>query len=668
MKKHHPLPALIVLLALGFLVGGLLIASVGGQAPGPARADACLAVSDGGGVVRLLWPVPRAGWTAGGWQILDQSGRELKRVRAGDIPSAASFSPEKAALLKTLAKGLPSFSSDQERESFYFVLLGDIVTDPVFARAAGFSATLDKIPAGQKSYRVVSLTIDGRPTGLSYQSPAVDASVPTLPPPAPAAARALSAAEGVRLFWTRSADPTAQVTYAYFVERKTENDPFVAIQAKPLLLAANLNPEAPVLVDAEAPLEKLVEYRIFGADAFGRRSGPAEISVYHYDHAALEPPVDFKATGGQGRNVLEWKAPAQARPGKILVWRGLTPAGPFTSLLPDGLSAGNTRYEDADVKGGLSYFYQIQVLGANHREGPRSMVVSASPKSASPPARPAGLTAELERTRIRLNWKGTSGSILAGYLVERKDKNGDWVRLNDHIAAETIYDDYGGSEGPATWSYRVRAIALDNQESPPSATVEVVVPDRSLPPAPEILSGDGGGGKAVVRFRPGQPESRSAQFVVLRSGDPREIGVVLGRPLPAAARDSTDPFVEPGAEYWYRVVAIGPNGNRSDPSAAVWVRIGPPPIPAPAAPRADLILKPSPFVRILFAPAPQGLEAVLERKLAAEKDWVILSAVSRGGEVVDADPPAHGKAEYRIAYRTRSGVYGPASPAVSIQR
>lgn len=666
--KQIQLLALVALLVVGVPTGGFFLAAGGSQTPASARADACLAVSDGGGVVRLLWPVPRAGWPAGGWQIIDESGRPLKRVRAGESSAQTAFSQEKAALIQTLAKGLPSFSSDQERESFYFILLADIVTDPVFARAAGFSAVLDNLPAGRRSYRVVGLSPDGKPTGLSYRSPAIDASVPTLPPPAPAVVKAQSAAQGVLLFWTRSAEPASLATYSYFVERKFENSPFVAVEAKPLLLASNRNPELPALVDAEAPLEKLVEYRIFGADAFGRRSGPTEVSVYHYDHAALEPPGDIKATGGQGRNVLEWKASDNPRAGKILVWRALTPAGPFVSLLPDGLPAGRTRYEDADVKGGLNYFYRIQVVGANRREGSPSMVVSASPKGAAAPARPEGLTAELERTRIRLNWKAPAGSLLAGYLIERKDKNGDWARLNDRIAAETLYDDYGGAEGPATWNYRVRAVALDNQVSPSSETAEVAVPDRSLPPVPDVISGDGAGGKAVVHFRPGQPESKSAQFVVLRSGDPRDIGVVLGRPLPAAARDYTDPFVESGAQYWYRVVAIGPNGNRSEPSAALLVRIGPPPIAAPPAPKAELILKPNPFVRVLFAPAPQGLEAVLERKLPAEKNWVILSAVSRGGEAVDADPPASGKAEYRIVYRTRNGVYGPASPAVSIQR
>ncbi len=211
-------------------------------------------------------------------------------------------------------------------------------------------------------------------------------------------------------------------------------------------------------------------------------------------------------------------------------------------------------------------------------------------------------------------------------------------------------------------------MALDNQESAPSAAVEVVVPDRSIPPAPEVVSAtaaavkpwSGSDRDGRKRLRP----SSSSCAAPTRA----KSGSSWAGLCPAAARDYTDSFVEPGAEYWYRVVAISPNGNRSEPSAAVWVRIGAPPIPTPPSPKAELVLKPSPHVRVLFAPAPQGLEAVLERKLPAEKDWVILSAVSRGGEVVDADPPAGGKAEYRIAYRTRSGIYGPASPAVFIQR
>ncbi len=638
------------------------------QASSSASGTVCLAVSDGGGVIRLLWPVPSAGWPAGGWRIQDESGREIKRVRAGDVPAPAGLSAAKSSLLKTLAGGPPSFASDKERETFRFLLLAELVSDPAFARTAGFSAVLGNVPAGRKFYRVVGLTLDGKTTGLSYPSPAVDASVPTPPPAAPEAPRAASVRQGVQLFWTKPAGGTAPDALTYFIERREGDGGFAAVSGKPLLLSASRDPQAPVFLDEKAPVDALAEYRIFGVDAFGRRSAPAEAAVFHLDHAALEPPDGLKATDGAGRAVLEWKPSAKPKPGQIMVWRALRPGGPYAALTPKGLPAGTTRYEDADVKAGVRYYYRVQVVDKEGREGPRSMVVTSAPRGAGALARPEGLKAEVERTRIRLSWKAPTGALLAGYLVERKDQNGQWARINERITTEMLFHDYGGAEGPAAWSYRVRAVALDNRESPPSEVVEVKIPDRSIPPSPEVVSANGAGGKAVVCFRPGRPEAKSAQFVVLRSGDPRDIGVVLGRPLPASARDYTDLFVEAGAEYWYRVVALGANGNRSEPSAAIEVRIAPPPIPAPPAPKAEFVAKPSPFVRVSFAPAPQGLEAVLERKLPAEQDWTILSVVAQGSEMVDANPPASGKAEYRIAYRTRSGVYGPASPAAAVGR
>ncbi len=185
MKTTH-LPASIALLALGVLSGVLLFASGGGQVPASSRTEACLAVSDGGGVIRLLWPVPRTVWPAGGWQILDEAGKELKRVRAGEVRSAAAFpagenrfaqSPGQraAGLLVRSRNGSPS----------YFVLLADIVSDPVFARAAGFSALWKSSRPAGGPIGSSGLTPDGKQSAPAYRSPAVDSSIPTPPPPAP---------------------------------------------------------------------------------------------------------------------------------------------------------------------------------------------------------------------------------------------------------------------------------------------------------------------------------------------------------------------------------------------------------------------------------------------------------------------------------------------------
>ncbi len=640
-----------------------------GRTQDPSSGSACLAVSDGRGTVRLLWPIPEDAWPSGGWRITDNAGREWKRVIAGEAAALAALSREEAELAAKLKKGLPTFSNSQERQAFFFALNVGVFTRPALARAAGFAAVLEGLPAGRRGFRVQGLTAEGRPTRPSFQSPDVDPAVPTAPPAAPAGLKAESRPSGVALFWTRAAPSDVPGAVSYLVERKAPGGDFSPVQTDPILISSDPPKGAPVFLDSPAPPGQSLAYRVFGKDAFGRLSLPVETSVFHPDHAALRPPDEWTARGEKGVNLLTWKVPEKTGTGKLVILRALTPAGPFLPLTAKGITLASGRFEDKEIRGGLSYFYQSHVLGEQGLQGPRSPVVSVVAKNTGPPASPAGFKAEVQRTRIRLSWtKAESGPLLAGYLIERKDKNGNWVRLNEAITPEPFYDDYGGSEGPARWNYRVRSIALDNQESPPSAVVEVVIPDRNIPPVPAIESVDGSGGKAVLRFRPGLPVERAAQFIVLRSGDPRDPGVVLGRPLPASAREYIDPFVEAGAEYWYRVASLAANGNRSELSEAVLVRVGPPPLPAPPAPKAEWIPKPFPRVRLSVPLVPQGLELVLDRKLEGEADWLRLSETSRGVEIFDGHPPTKGRIQYRIVFRTRSGLYGPPSPLVEVKR
>jgi len=269
--------------------------------------------------------------------------------------------------------------------------------------------------------------------------------------------------------------------------------------------------------------------------------------------------------------------------------------------------------------------------------------------------------------RVRLTW--TKGeSPVAGYLIEKKATNGDWLRLNENMDQAALFDVPLGEETSGTFLYRVRSIAFDNQESAPSAPLEVRIPVKGLPPAPLIVGVETRDGKAVVRFKPGLPENRSAQFVVLRGGSAADKGIVLGRPLPASAREYTDTFVQPGLDYWYRVVAFDGRGNRSLPSEPALVTVGTPSIPTPAAPKVALLNEPFVQVRISFAVPPSGLEAVSERKLEAETLWLRLPGSTDKGEMVDPDPPKIGRISYRIIYRAANGMTGPPSPAAVIDR
>ena len=185
---------------------------------------------------------------------------------------------------------------------------------------------------------------------------------------------------------------------------------------------------------------------------------------------------------------------------------------------------------------------------------------------------PRGLKAKVERTRIRLTWE-KSQTPVALYMLERKTAASGWSRINTDLNQETLFDDPLGEETGGTVFYRLKALAFDSQESPYCQPIEVKVPERSFPPSPLITAAESREGKAFVHFTPGLPEARSASFVVLRSSAPDKPALVLGRPLPAAAREYIDPFVRAGESYCYRVVALNALGKRSEPSAAVLVTV-----------------------------------------------------------------------------------------------
>ena len=214
--------------------------------------------------------------------------------------------------------------------------------------------------------------------------------------------------------------------------------------------------------------------------------------------------------------------------------------------------------------------------------------------------------------------------------------------------------------------YRVLAVALDNAEGPPSNAVEVTLADRSLPGEPTITSASGAGGKVVLTFAPAMPEERTAQFLVLRSGNAADQGVVLGDPLPGSARDYQDLYVSPGNTYFYRLAAVDSAGNRSDVTDPVIVRVGSATIPKPAAPLLKAMSQPSTGVTLQFAKATAGLSVVIERQDAPTGGWIRIAGPIDGTTASDYPPAGNTQVRYRIAYVAASGETGDPSAPVAL--
>jgi hypothetical protein len=415
----------------------------------------------------------------------------------------------------------------------------------------------------------------------------------------------------------------------------------------------------------------MLAYKVFSVDVFGRRSAPGLIRMFFPDFHALVPPDPIQCTGGPGKIVVNWKAQEKANLAGYVVERSFLESGPYEALTPQALPANTGHYEDTSVRGGTSYYYRVRAVSPRGDLGTPSHSAMALPSNPGKPPKAMGLVAESGQTRVRLTWQPVAFPI-AGYFVERRGTSAgtppvNWVRLNPHVTPEPLYDDYLGQASNTKLEYRVVAVAFDNAEGQPSDPVSVSLPNLALPDAPSITAASGADGKVQLNFSPALPAENTAQFLVLRSGHAEDIGVVIGDPLPSSARQFVDLYVSPGESYWYRLVSLDKDGNRSDPTDAVVVRVASPAIAKPSTPALQFSTTPNPHVTVQFAKAPAGFGAIVERQAGGNDAWIrIAGPVEDQASFVDNAPPSARPLAYRVSYVSSEGKVGPASDAATL--
>jgi hypothetical protein len=362
--------------------------------------------------------------------------------------------------------------------------------------------------------------------------------------------------------------------------------------------------------------------------------------------------------------VLHWKPSTDPYTSGYVVERAFLFSGPYEVLTPKGLPRDKATYTDSGLTPGTAYYYRVHAMNPRGDLGPPSPPALAQLLGGPAPAAPSSVKADVGRTRVRLLWKPVPSTI-AGYYVERRvEGSRAWERLDSRLTPEPRFDDEVGATDGGRLYYRVFAVGTDNHTSRPSAEITVKLPDVNPPDPPHITEAVGEDGKVVLKFAPALPENQTAQILVLRGGSEDDPGVVLGDPLPGKAGTFEDKWVKPGASYWYRLVAVDPAGNRSDPSQAAVVRVGAEPIPAPKAPRLSYAAKPFPRVDIRFAAPPDGLAVVVEVQVG--KRWRQVAGPVTGETAADVNP-TRGTEHYRLRYQAENGAQGAPSDSADVK-
>ncbi len=327
------------------------------------------------------------------------------------------------------------------------------------------------------------------------------------------------------------------------------------------------------------------------------------------------------------------------------------------------------------VRGGTTYYYRVRAVNSRGDLGNPSSAAVAQAKNPGAPPKVDGLAADAGQTRVRLTWKPV-GFPVAGYFVERRAVTGaagveNWVRLNSHVTPEPLYDDFLGLSSDVKLEYHVLAVGFDNAEGPAEHSVAGCArriarfQNRLRSRMRAVLTA-----KSLLNFVPALPAAKTAQFLVLRSGREGDLGVVIGDPLPGDARQFTDLYVSPGEKYWYRLVAVDKNGNRSDPTRPVAIRVGSPQNSRPCwpPPRSTRSL-PILMWSYNFSLRPPVSAVIVERQEQSgqpSNGWIRIAGPMSAHVAADNKPPVSVNVGYRISYVAANGNVGPASSVVTI--
>jgi fibronectin type 3 domain-containing protein len=619
-----------------------------------------VAATDGKGQVQLFWTPVAGVWPAGGWRIVDgQNSVIADRIVPASPEAMKALSEEGQTLVRKLAAGLVSADGRTQTTSLGWAALYSM-SNPDFARAMGLSCTLVQAAPGPHQYKILGLNAAGAPNGLTLSSSIVNTSVATPLPPSPTNVTAKITSQGVALFWTPAVDRMNNIpVIAYWVER----DGYGKLTDRPHVVGATWKPDMPAFVDTSAPGEEEHDYSVYSVDVFGRTSAAATVHIMIPDLKAKLAPGGLMATAGDNKVSLQWKASDNPNVAGYIVERAQLYGGPYEAITQTALARTVTTYEDTGLMGGATYYYRLRTMDARGELGIVSQSASARPANAVKPPAPTKLQLAAGSSRVRATWQPVQFPV-AGYFVERQAK-GDtrWTRLNARPIREALYDDYLG-ETYGTMMYRVVAVGTDNKESDAGEVAQATLEDPTLPSEPTITSIDGTGGKVSLKFRANGLLARTAQFLVMRSSEAEDEGLVVGDPVPAATAQFTDDGVEAGEHYWYRVVALDAAGNRSDPSAPAVVRVGAPSIPKPAAPSVRLLGQPFPSAEISFALPDAHLSVMVQVRRTPNGSWMTLAGpIQDQTRVVDTNIQAGAHNAYRIVYRAANRQYGvPSDP------
>lgn len=608
-RRSFPFAALLILV--------LLAAAVRNSTAAPRRST-FWACSDGAGTILLFWLPVDGEWPEGGFRLERVSGKR-KTVIAQDLrpgadeESMSSIDPWDAVDVRILAERIRYGTlTDEERENSMKIMGKMAALDMIYGRALGVRYVDRTKESGILFYRLAAIGADGG-TGHVLTSNEVNPMRPTPGPEWPAGLRAEVRHEGISLFWEEPPGGDTPPVVAYRVGRGFPGGRSPSLTKKPVEPNRGGEWGDPSFVDGNPPRETVV-YQVQSVDIFARVSAPVKVRV---EGGAAPPSPETPLPSFAASLPPEGKPPRKVFAPRNLLLTGtaLPPPRPDseTEETPDEEERSSVYrkiLKDSDVgipvpvlspRGSeseppeppsppppmdpprspgeqerIDLYRRIAEAGESGETLPvppfPEFPVAASPLPPSPPPVVDAPASPEERDRIemyRMMVEGTAPWPAAPVPARRESAAGSPETVPP-VAVPGLPREPQEEERIDAY----RRIAEDRERGiEESPAPDTAAGEADQPPAPiidAILITDG---NVSIGFFPGGPSCPSCGYLVFRNEDRGNPAPAPQGSLPPDARHWTDTGVAAGKNYWYRIVAVAPDGRKSPPSVARWVRV-----------------------------------------------------------------------------------------------
>lgn len=190
-------------------------------------------------------------------------------------------------------------------------------------------------------------------------------------------------------------------------------------------------------------------------------------------------PEGVTASGGDGKNRLQWKPVGQLRdatpmtaPVQYQVYRSVD-GGAFAKT---GEPIATASYVDAAVENGRTYGYQVQAINVyslGSVGSALSAAVQANPQDRTAPPAPAGVVAVRTEMGVKIYWEHPENVDLAGYRIYRRVGAGAPVLAGEVLLPYNMFIDAKAPSGPVVYSVASIDAQSPANESARSAEIPV---------------------------------------------------------------------------------------------------------------------------------------------------------------------------------------------------